>query len=477
MNGHISVEARTKLAYDDLIVMSRLNPDHFQVHPSGQNKLLLIFLSPRPGWFYSYDRQGLVDSVHLEITFLPDQVTPHIRLLDPRPYHPNISQNEGGVLNINIMTRKDLKSQEKLTHLVAFIWDLLTYQFVDQNKILNENANKWYRKFRNNFPLTQMVLQLPPSSSGFHIISRSSPSTPLADFNHPKDVPSAIGEQNTLPQKNILPLTESIDTQNQQGYPNPKSNQEKPIESPSSTALSTGFKVKSIRKYAPPKQTFPADSSHENINWKYPVILVPQSVWNKILIHGSSAIGKEQFGILIGTVFENQNTNGVWLNVLDMVPATRPERSSLTYVEVSADEMAEMVRRSEFILDQNPNSCRLGWYHTHPGHGIFMSGTDKANHRAVYRTNWQVALVYDPNNHQFGFFSGLECTLIPANNIILVPDVTPTDKVIQPGYKETVSENIPTIRVPQKEPILIPEHSLGGSTPVTQHNSIPLTKP
>lgn len=47
----------------------------------------------------------------------------------------------------------------------------------------------------------------------------------------------------------------------------------------------------------------------------------------------------------------------------------------------------------------------VGWYHSHPGHGIFLSqGMDSFVHMHWFPYPWQVALVLDPINAHYGLF-------------------------------------------------------------------------
>jgi proteasome lid subunit RPN8/RPN11 len=46
----------------------------------------------------------------------------------------------------------------------------------------------------------------------------------------------------------------------------------------------------------------------------------------------------------------------------------------------------------------------VGWVHTHPGFGVFLSEPDLFIHRAFFRQPWQVAAVVDPAAHTGGFF-------------------------------------------------------------------------
>ena len=48
----------------------------------------------------------------------------------------------------------------------------------------------------------------------------------------------------------------------------------------------------------------------------------------------------------------------------------------------------------------------VGWFHTHPGLGVFMSGTDRQTQRNFFSQPWQVSLVVDPRTEDIGFFAG-----------------------------------------------------------------------
>jgi hypothetical protein len=47
----------------------------------------------------------------------------------------------------------------------------------------------------------------------------------------------------------------------------------------------------------------------------------------------------------------------------------------------------------------------LGWYHTHPGFGIFLSEMDMFIHRNFFNLPWQLAYVYDPHADEDGMFT------------------------------------------------------------------------
>jgi proteasome lid subunit RPN8/RPN11 len=50
----------------------------------------------------------------------------------------------------------------------------------------------------------------------------------------------------------------------------------------------------------------------------------------------------------------------------------------------------------------------VGWYHSHPGFGVFFSETDRVCQQHFFRQPWQVGMVLDPHSGEAGAFLGAE---------------------------------------------------------------------
>ncbi|MFX1535408.1 MAG: hypothetical protein ACFFDI_14375, partial [Promethearchaeota archaeon] len=62
---------------------------------------------------------------------------------------------------------------------------------------------------------------------------------------------------------------------------------------------------------------------------------------------------------------------------------------------------------TRILKDKKPGSFVVGWYHSHPGYGLFLSGRDVATQQR-YQKLWKhsIALVLDPtliSNSHYGF--------------------------------------------------------------------------
>jgi proteasome lid subunit RPN8/RPN11 len=50
---------------------------------------------------------------------------------------------------------------------------------------------------------------------------------------------------------------------------------------------------------------------------------------------------------------------------------------------------------------QHPGTKLVGWFHTHPGHGLFLSEADRREHRQLFQQRYQIAIELDPTTEGF----------------------------------------------------------------------------
>lgn len=66
----------------------------------------------------------------------------------------------------------------------------------------------------------------------------------------------------------------------------------------------------------------------------------------------------------------------------------------------------------------------VGWYHSHPGHGLFLSQTDLDTHMRFYQFSpYAVSLVVDPKSQEFGIWiyeNGVGVVQLPSNLIHII---------------------------------------------------------
>lgn len=107
---------------------------------------------------------------------------------------------------------------------------------------------------------------------------------------------------------------------------------------------------------------------------------------------------KEVGGLLAGQACWDEQ--GEWLDLQVALPATEAtgSRVSLTFTHDAWDEMLA-------ALEQHcPGGRVMGWYHTHPGLGIFLSSQDLFIQQSFFTAPHQVALVVDPQQFAWAPF-------------------------------------------------------------------------
>ncbi len=131
-------------------------------------------------------------------------------------------------------------------------------------------------------------------------------------------------------------------------------------------------------------------------------ILINEAAMRDAQAHALSSMDREVAGMLIGPRPEKQPDGRYVVHVTDIIIArhTRMMGASVTYTPESwryvTDRLHETYPNEEAII--------VGWYHTHPGFGIFLSGMDLFIHQNFFTQTWHVALVLDPRAARMGFF-------------------------------------------------------------------------
>jgi len=85
------------------------------------------------------------------------------------------------------------------------------------------------------------------------------------------------------------------------------------------------------------------------------------------------------------------------------------QRATLTFTQDSWEHVHRVME------EEYPEGEIIGWYHTHPGFGIFLSEHDLFIHRNFFSDPSQVALVIDPHSGEEGLFTWDKGEVIEAH--------------------------------------------------------------
>lgn len=135
-----------------------------------------------------------------------------------------------------------------------------------------------------------------------------------------------------------------------------------------------------------------------------PCLFIGKDAFEKMMRHAQSDLTQEQGGILIGQAYKE--VNGRFYSMISRIIPALGADGSPTHLRFNAESWANIWRD----LKLSDNNIMIGWYHTHPGLGVFMSGTDKRTQRLYFGNPWNIAIVIDPRAKEHGFFYGRDAS-------------------------------------------------------------------
>ena len=137
-------------------------------------------------------------------------------------------------------------------------------------------------------------------------------------------------------------------------------------------------------------------------------IFIDDAVRAGIEEYSASDTTKELGGIILGQVLENGGITQVNVEGYIIARYTDAKQASLTFTHESWEQM-HADREKKY-----PHLKIVGWFHTHPGFGIFLSSYDVFIHKGFFDLPWQIAYVVDPIRKTRGFFRWEKDDLVKA---------------------------------------------------------------
>ena len=123
-----------------------------------------------------------------------------------------------------------------------------------------------------------------------------------------------------------------------------------------------------------------------------------EDVHAAIIKHAQESDQIELCGVLVGEILKDDR--GPYLSITHTIRGEHAEHHA-AQVTFTHDTWAHIHR----VMDSaHANRTIVGWYHTHPGFGIFLSEMDVFIHRHFFNLPWQVAFVVDPIARDEGLF-------------------------------------------------------------------------
>jgi proteasome lid subunit RPN8/RPN11 len=131
-----------------------------------------------------------------------------------------------------------------------------------------------------------------------------------------------------------------------------------------------------------------------------PHVLISGEVLRQIRQHARSSSKTEVCGVLIG----DEGPNADRIRIAACIPGLNAAQAG-THVTFTQDtwEHIYKIKDSKF-----PDERIVGWYHSHPGFGVFLSDHDTFIHKNFFSSPLQVAWVYDPHSDEEGCFGWIK---------------------------------------------------------------------
>lgn len=126
----------------------------------------------------------------------------------------------------------------------------------------------------------------------------------------------------------------------------------------------------------------------------HPLVVFEAEVARKIRQHCRTSMKAEVCGVLIGSADDDRTL------IEACIPGINASQGG-THVTFTQDTWEHIYK----IKDQQfPEDKIVGWYHSHPGFGVFLSEHDLFIHENFFSSPQQVAWVYDPHTDEEGCF-------------------------------------------------------------------------
>jgi proteasome lid subunit RPN8/RPN11 len=129
-------------------------------------------------------------------------------------------------------------------------------------------------------------------------------------------------------------------------------------------------------------------------------LVITSEVLAMVNSHVSTDLVNELGGFLLGNRYVCPNDKIKYIQI-DNCPTAKFTSSGPVSLELVNETF-------QHFIDEKESKYRgkeaIGWYHSHPDKGAFLSTMDDVVHRSRFPSSWTVALVIDPNRKEGGFF-------------------------------------------------------------------------
>lgn len=165
-------------------------------------------------------------------------------------------------------------------------------------------------------------------------------------------------------------------------------------------------------------------------------IYISQAVYKEIHKFTKNKTTNESGGMLVGTVIEEFGKTNIVISGFVEAKFCEATPTTLKFTH----ETWEFVHKE--IEKKHKGKKIVGWIHTHPDFGIFLSEYDKFIHQNFFSEAHQVAYVVDPIQNIEGFYFWINGNIEKCKGFYIY-DKTGTQITVDAGKDETSEEKTP----------------------------------
>lgn len=131
---------------------------------------------------------------------------------------------------------------------------------------------------------------------------------------------------------------------------------------------------------------------------KYRVFILYDAL-EEMLTHVYKYLPKEAIGFLSGYVYRWDDA------IYSVVIRALPLRGRATKYDVIPEDGAVAEAFSKYFDKEEIDEVIVGWFHSHPGYGCFLSSTDIETQIKYFNKPYHIAVVIDPVRKEIDVFT------------------------------------------------------------------------
>ncbi len=141
-------------------------------------------------------------------------------------------------------------------------------------------------------------------------------------------------------------------------------------------------------------------------------LFMGKSVISKMAFHADLgfADNKEVMGLIMGSLYVDDEG--------EYAVAEGTATSGLVATDVSVRFDPDSIEDLFSSIDENKCNTVIGWYHSHPGFGCYMSDVDVKTHKEIFGGRTGFSAVLDPSDETLMVFVNEDGKIRPARMIV-----------------------------------------------------------